>query len=62
MFCQPVFQFLNSMPPIILLFPLLNNNQILKQWETSFGVADATGKHRYVLNFIENNPHYRLTK
>ena len=29
---------------------------------TSFGVADVTGKHRYVLSFIENNPHYRLTK
>ena len=27
LFCQPVSQFLNSMPPIILLFPLLNTNQ-----------------------------------
>ena len=33
LFCQPVFQFLNSMPPIILLFPLLNTNQILDQYQ-----------------------------
>ena len=31
LFCQPVFQFLNSMPAIILLFPLLNTNQIGEQ-------------------------------
>ena len=29
---------------------------------TSFGVADVTGKHSYVLNFIENNPLDRLIK
>ena len=33
LFCQPVFQFLNSMPPIILLFPLLNINQILEKYQ-----------------------------
>ena len=31
LFCQPAFQFLNSMPPIILLFPLLNTDQIWEQ-------------------------------
>ena len=28
LFCQTVFQFLNSMPAIILLFPPLNTNQV----------------------------------
>ena len=31
--CQPVFQFLNSFPPVIVLFPLLNTNQILEQYK-----------------------------
>ena len=38
---------------IILLFTLLN---------TSFEVAEVIGKHCYVLSFIKNNRHYRLTK
>ena len=33
LFCQPVFQLLNSMPPIIVLFPPLNTNQILEQYK-----------------------------
>ena len=33
LFCQSVFQILNSIPPIILLFPLLNTNQILEQYQ-----------------------------
>ena len=42
LFCQPVFQFLNSLPPIILLFSLLNTNEIFEKCQTSFGVADVT--------------------
>ena len=34
LFCKPVSQFLNSMPPIILLFPLLNTNQFLEQYQS----------------------------
>ena len=33
----------------------------LQTMPTSFRVADGTGKHHYVLCFIENNLHYRLT-
>ena len=35
LFCRPVFQFLNSMPAIILLFPLLNTNQIWEQCQVN---------------------------
>ena len=62
LFCQPVFQFLNSMPAIVLLFPLLNTNQNLGTIPTSFVVADILGKHCYVLSYIENNADYQLIK
>ena len=62
LFCQPVFlifKFYSSNYFSVSIFEYESN---LGTMPTSFGVADVTGKHSFVLNFIENNPHDRLIK